>query len=142
MSDEALASGRMGDATPACKPLPLPTISCISNTQGGEVSIVEFPKALQDWCEQPTAIASCAVIGGLASANSDSSASVIASSVPAVTPASVPMDLSPDGPSEDPSRLESARKRSADDAVLPGSSGKKPIGVQPIGAFHPPEFPP
>lgn len=107
-----------------CVPTHPPTVSSISNMQGGVVSIIEFSKSQQAGLESSSAFASCEVIGGrvasvartleIASAD-DSRAHVLAA-----------MDCSSDAGRDDSVRQDGNRKRLADEAINSGYSGKKP----------------
>lgn len=124
MSEEASASGEEGGGTPMCAPAHPPTVSSISNMQGGVVSIVEFPKSQQVGLESSSAFASCEVIGGkvasvtgtLETASADDSRTHVLAA----------MDCSPDTGRDDSVRQEGNRKRSADEAINSGYLGKKP----------------
>lgn len=74
--------------------------------------------------EQSAALVSCAVIGGFTPAVNEPS--MIASSMPVDVQVNSSMDYSSHGPTEDSVRLEGARKRSADQAITPCITGKKP----------------
>lgn len=124
MSDEASASGEEGGGTPMCVPTHPPTVSSISNTQGGVVSIVEFPKSQQAGLESSSAFASCEVIGGRVA--SVAGTLEIASADDSRTHALAAMDCSSDAGRDDSVRQEGNRKRSADEAINSGDSGKKP----------------
>lgn len=124
MSDEASASGGEGGGTPMCVPSHPPTVSSISNTLGGVVSIVEFPKSHQAGLESSSAFASCEVIGG--SAASVAGTLEIASAEDSRTHVPAAMDCSSDAGREDSVRLDGNRKRSAVEAINSGYSGKKP----------------
>lgn len=100
-----------------------PTVSSISNTQGGVVSIVEFPKSQQADSESSSALASREIIGGRVASVAETLETTSAND--SRTHVLEAMDCSFEAGRDDSVRQDGNRKRSADEAINSGYSGKK-----------------